>query len=50
MFYCAKCAEKNAWPDFGSRSYGPCEVCRMTAPCFDVPSKYLPDPVSNDDA
>ena len=45
MFYCQKCAEKNKWPDWSlHRSHGPCEICKKTADCFDVPSKYLPIP------
>jgi hypothetical protein len=50
MFYCTACAKKYTWPDWGSTSYGPCEICGKTAGCFDVPSRYLPDPVSTDDA
>jgi hypothetical protein len=45
MFYCAKCRAKNDWPVSYSKSYGLCEVCRKTAECNDVPSKYLPVPL-----
>lgn len=45
MFYCAPCATKNGWPDYGARaSYGRCEVCGNTAGCNDVPSSCLPIP------
>jgi len=44
MFYCEKCAKKYNWPDYGSQSIGPCEICGKHAVCFDVPSKYLPIP------
>jgi len=43
MFYCEKCRVKNKWPlSPGFRSFGPCEVCQKTLPCYDVPSGALP--------
>ncbi len=42
MFFCDPCAGLYDWPVSMFRSYGRCEVCRETASCSDVPSKYLP--------
>lgn len=44
MFYCEACAKKYNWPAefWMHRSYGPCEMCKKTAACFDVPSSALP--------
>lgn len=40
MFICGTCAELNRV--FGiSRSFGPCELCQQTAPCFDIPSSAI---------
>lgn len=44
MFYCKKCGDKNNWPDGFRKSYGPCEICRVSAECSDVPSSQLPMP------
>ncbi len=44
MFYCRKCADKNGWPWGLSGSYGPCEICKKTDTCTDVPSHKLPAP------
>lgn len=44
MFYCEKCATKNAWPYefYMGQSRGPCECCNKVAACVDVPSRALP--------
>ena len=47
MLYCAKCRLQNEWPA-GSKGYtsvmGRCEICgNSTVPCYDVPSRALPD-------
>jgi hypothetical protein len=44
MFFCNPCKIENNWPGNFMTSYGKCEMCEMTAPCYDVPSKYLPAP------
>lgn len=44
MFFCRPCAIKEEWPDSLSTSYGKCEVCGKSAVCYDVASKYLPEP------
>lgn len=44
MFFCEACKIKNNWPGIIPMSYGPCEMCRKTGPCYDVPSSALPDP------
>lgn len=44
MFYCAKCAKKNKWPESVMRSRGRCEMCGKNADCYDTPSTALPDP------
>jgi hypothetical protein len=43
MFFCEECRIERGWPGsiLGPRSYGPCEVCRKTGPCHDVPSSAL---------
>ncbi len=43
MFYCEKCAKENGWPfEFWfPMSYGPCEICKTTTSCVDVPSYRL---------
>lgn len=45
MFYCEPCAKENRWPDWGRKSYGPCEAkgknCEGVGPCFDVSSSHL---------
>ena len=42
MFFCEKCRLKNKWPEGFSKSVGPCELCRKSALCHDVPSSFLP--------
>jgi hypothetical protein len=44
VFYCEECRVKNGWPEsiMGVHSFGCCEVCAETAPCWDVPSWKLP--------
>ena len=42
MFYCDECRTKNNWPESAAVSFGPCEICGHTKPCFDVPSYCLP--------
>lgn len=44
MFYCEPCRVQMDWPDSFVRSYGPCELCRKSALCYDRPSSSLPDP------
>lgn len=44
MFFCETCRVEKNWPDSIAKSHGPCELCRKTADCNDVPSKYLPMP------
>lgn len=44
MFYCDTCAEERGWPETMAQSYGRCEVCKYTAVCNDMPSRYLPVP------
>jgi DNA replicative helicase MCM subunit Mcm2 (Cdc46/Mcm family) len=44
MFYCEECRKKKEWPESCMKSYGPCEMCKETRECYDVPSKYLPMP------
>lgn len=44
MYYCEECKKKLHWPESMSRSRGKCEVCGLGAVCYDVPSKYLPEP------
>lgn len=47
MFFCEECRVKKGWPKgYGPGSRGPCEVCKKTANCHDVPSKALPLPPS----
>jgi len=49
MFYCDLCREKNGWPMSLFKSMGPCELCRKTTVCNDVPSGDLPWPVEKQD-
>lgn len=42
MFYCGECAKENNWPDGWAKSHGPCEICKRTRLCSDVPSSQLP--------
>jgi len=44
MFYCDDCAKKYGYPIRLRKDYGPCELCRKTGPCNDVPSSELPEP------
>ena len=44
MFFCEKCRKDRDWPSSISRSYGRCEMCEQSAPCHDVPCKFLPEP------
>lgn len=44
MFFCDPCKIENKWPGNFMTSYGKCELCEKSAPCYDVPSKYLPGP------
>lgn len=44
MFYCDPCREKKKWPEGFHQSYGPCEICGVSAGCWDVPSSCLPIP------
>lgn len=49
MFYCDPCGKTRGWPTDDltlamTGSYGPCELCRKRAECYDVPSRHLPDP------
>lgn len=52
MFFCDACAERNGWtpvtvpvmgviPDW-VRSFGQCELCHISRPCWDIPSGALP--------
>lgn len=45
MFYCEACAKKNGYPFefYLPQSRGPCELCKKTATCVDVPSSRLPN-------
>lgn len=45
MFFCDNCARKYQWPESYSKSLGPCEVCKRTGLCNDVPSYALPPKV-----
>lgn len=42
MFYCEPCRLKNEWPTSFAVSYGPCELCKKQANCYDRPSSSLP--------
>lgn len=42
MFYCDECAKLYGWPIGFCRSLGPCECCKKTRTCSDVPSSQLP--------
>ena len=42
MFYCELCREIRNWPESMIRSRGRCEICGLTASCYDVPSSALP--------
>ena len=42
MFYCEECRVKMKWPESWSKSYGSCEVCGYTRPCYDVHHSQLP--------
>lgn len=42
MFFCEACKERKKWPGFIPSSWGPCEICGKTGPCYDVQSKLLP--------
>lgn len=42
MFYCSDCQKQNGWPESFFMSYGPCEMCGKSAPCYDVKSCNLP--------
>lgn len=43
MFICPDCAKpRDLWS--GVRSYGPCEICRKPAACYDIPSHRIPEP------
>jgi hypothetical protein len=44
MFYCDPCGKKRDWPLSLAQSHGPCEMCRKTTLCNDVPSSALPKP------
>jgi len=49
MFYCEKCRVKMNWPTgiMGEpTSFGGCEMCtgQGRQPCYDIPSRALPDP------
>ena len=48
MFYCENCRVKNLWTR-GLRgeptSIGPCESCKITGPCYDVPSNRMGETV-----
>lgn len=48
MFFCGPCREARKWPESISVSRGPCEVCGHVSNCYDVPSKYLPIPSTED--
>ena len=48
MFYCEPCRRKWKWPMpwtglFAARIN--CEMCDKRSDCYDVPSRYLPDPI-----
>lgn len=45
MFFCEPCRKKWRWPESMSRSRGRCEMCEKPAVCYDVPSRFLPDPI-----
>lgn len=42
MFYCDKCRQQLQWPEGFSKSAGPCEICGVTAVCYEVPASRLP--------
>lgn len=42
MFYCDPCRVECDWPTSIRQSYGKCEICQKTSPCYDMSSKYLP--------
>lgn len=47
MFFCDPCKVKYDWPTAWHglyASHGPCEVCGVVGPCYDVPSSQLPMP------
>lgn len=42
MFICDECLERRFTNEpHIHKSVGPCEVCKQTAPCNDIPSRYL---------
>lgn len=41
MYYCEACRIINDWPKGIGRSFGKCEVCNITSPCYDRPSSSL---------
>ena len=43
MFYCESCSNKYGYPTdwYIPQSYGPCEFCGRTKPCYDTPSIHL---------
>lgn len=44
MFYCESCRKEKKWPQSMSLSTGACELCKEIGTCYDIPSKYLPEP------
>jgi len=49
MFYCNECGKKEGWPeDTLFKSFGPCEICKVSQICNDVQSKYLPEKKESD--
>lgn len=44
MFYCTPCAKDKGWPNQGSRSAGPCEICGRMELCHNVKAHLLPIP------
>ena len=44
MFFCDSCKVEREWPGWFIASFGKCEMCGKSAPCYDVPSKLLPAP------
>lgn len=47
MFICEACAKNYRLGLVRLSSYGPCEDCRQTAACYDLPSdtpRYVPPP------
>jgi hypothetical protein len=49
MFVCESCLRKNYTNEPGfMQSYGPCEDCRVTTTCSDIPSRALTPKASHD--